>query len=273
MNLLTIVLLVVLGFFFVAVTSLTVGIVGSTSNPASGMTITTLLVVCLIFIGIGWTERLYLISALTMGIVANIAICLGGTTSQDLKTGFLLGATPRYQQIAEIIGVICPAIALAFTLFLLNKAYGFGTPAMPAPQATMITMIAKGVMNGDVPYTLVLIGIIIAIVVEIFRIPILPFAIGLYLPLSLSTATMVGGVAALLVKKYVSNPSAKETGILAASGLVAGDAFMGVIIALFTVLGWIPATGKGLAPDYVSLILFLLLGLGLYWLSARKRKA
>ena len=150
MNFLTILLLILLGFFFVAVTSLTVGIVGSTSNPVSGMTITTLLITCLVFVMLGWTERIYLIAALTMSVVANVAIALAATTSQDLKTGYLLGATPRLQQIGEIIGVILPALAIGGTLYLLNQAYGFGTTQMPAPQGTMMALVAKGVIQGDI---------------------------------------------------------------------------------------------------------------------------
>ncbi len=193
MNFLTILLLVILGFFFVAVTSLTVGIVGSTSNPVSGMTITTLLITYLIFVFLGWTERFYLIAALTMGCVVNVAIALAGTTSQDLKTGFLLGATPRFQQIGEIIGVLLPALAIGGTLYLLDHAYGFGSAQMPAPQGTMMVLIAKGVINGDIPVVLVVIGVILGFVMEMVRLPILPFAIGLYLPLSLSTSMAVGG--------------------------------------------------------------------------------
>ena len=145
LNLVTIVLLVILGFFFVAVTSITVGLVGSSSSPVSGMTITTLLITCLVFLGFGWTDRIHLIAAITMGAVANIAIALASTTSQDLKTGFLLGATPRSQQVAEIIGLLLPAIAIGFTLYLLDDAYKFGSTKLPAPQATLMALIAKGV--------------------------------------------------------------------------------------------------------------------------------
>jgi putative OPT family oligopeptide transporter len=202
MNFLTIVLLTVLGFFFVAVTSIVVGIVGSTSNPVSGMTITTLLITCAIFVLLGWTDRVYLISALTMSIVANVAICLAGTTSQDLKTGYLLGATPKSQQIGEIIGTILPALAIGGTLYLLNHAYGFGSRQMPAPQASLMALVAKGVIMQDIPYTLVLIGVVVGVIIAIIGIPILPVAIGLYLPLSLSTGMMVGGVVSWLVHKY-----------------------------------------------------------------------
>ena len=147
LNLLAIIILIVLGFFFVAVTSITVGLVGSSSNPASGMTITTLLITCLLFVALGWTEKMYLIMALSLGCVVNVAICLATATSQDLKTGFLLGSTPKAQQIAEIIGIIIPALALGTTIYLLNEAYVIGSPQMPAPQATLMSMIAKGVIT------------------------------------------------------------------------------------------------------------------------------
>jgi len=197
LNIVTIVLLVVLGFFFVAVTSITVGLVGSSSSPVSGMTITTLLITCLVFVSLGWTDRIHLIAAITMGAVANVAIAMAGTTSQDLKTGFLLGATPRSQQIAEIIGLILPAAAMGFTLYLLNDAYGFGSTMLPAPQATLMALIAKGVIQGELPIVLVVIGAVFGLMVYFMRVPVLPFAIGLYLPISLNTSIMVGGACLL----------------------------------------------------------------------------
>jgi putative OPT family oligopeptide transporter len=265
MNFLTIVLLIVLGFFFVAVTSFTVGIVGSTCNPISGMTIITLLITCLVFVMLGWTERIYLIAALTMSVVANVAIALACTTSQDLKTGFLLGATPRLQQIGEIIGVIVPALAIGGTLYLLDKAYGFGTAQMPAPQGTMMALIAQGVIEGDIPTTLVMVGVVLGLVLELLKLPILPFALGLYLPLSLSTGMMVGGVVSEYVKKREKTPSANDRGVLAASGLVAGDACTGVIIAGLTVGGIVPASANGLLPGWTSLAIYALLAIGLGW--------
>lgn len=270
MNFLTILLLIVLGFFFVAVTSLTVGNVGTTSNPVSGMTIATLLIVCLIFVSFGWTERLYLIAALTMSCATNVAITMAATTSQDLKTGFLLGATPRYQQLGEIIGILIPALAISGTLYLLNQTYGFGTEQLPAPQGTMMALIAKGVMSGNIPYTLVIIGIILGIVLEILRLPILPFAIGLYLPLSLSTPLVVGAFAAYVVKKFAKTSEPQERGILMASGLVAGDACTGVVIALLTVTGWITVSATTLLPDAFSLIFFGLLAFLLGWVALRR---
>ncbi len=272
MNLLTILLLVVIGFFFVAVTSITVGIVGSTSNPVSGMTITTLLITCLIFVALGWTERLYLIAALTMAIVANVAVCMAGTTSQDLKTGYILGATPRFQQIAEIIGVIFPAIAISGTVFLLHKAYGFGSTALPAPQGTMMALIAQGVIQGNIPFTLVTIGVVIGFILRLLHIPILPFAVGLYLPLSLSTPIMLGGLVSAWVKKRSLDPEVFQRGVLTSSGLIAGDACTGVLLALFTVIGWLNPEAKPFLPDVSSLIIFILLALGLGWYTLSSRE-
>ena len=272
MNLFTIVLLVILGFFFVAVTSITVGLVGSSSNPMSGMIITTVLITCLLFVSLGWAERFYLISAITMGCVASIAIALAGTTSQDLKTGFILGATPRSQQLAEMIGLILPAVAIGGTMYLLDQAYTLGSPRMPAPQATLMAMIAKGVISGELPFTLVIIGIVLGLAIELAHISILPFAIGLYLPLSLSTGVMVGGISHALVRKW-GKKGTMERGVLTASGLVAGDACTGVIIALLAVLGIIPASASGLLGNIPSLILYLLLASGLtYYVSYNHKK-
>lgn len=270
MNFFTILLLVVLGFFFVAVTCITVGLVGSTSNPVSGMTITTLLVTCIIFVLLGWTERIYLVSAITMGCVACCAICMAGTTSQDLKTGYILGATPRSQQIAEIIGVVIPALALGYTIYILNQAYGIGSVHMPAPQATLMSMIAEGVISGGLPYGLVGIGVMIGIIMAILKIPVLPFALGVYLPLSLTTGMMAGGLARAYVDRKSSSFIDQEKGILLASGLIGGDACIGIVIALLAVLGVIPIDAAAFLPDWFGLALYLLLGYGLARFTLRK---
>ncbi len=271
-NFLTIVLIVVLGFFFSAVTSITVGLVGSTSNPVSGMTITTLLITCLVFVLLDWTDITYLISAIMMSSIANIAIAMASTTSQDLKAGFLLGATPRNQQLAEIIGVIIPSLALGATLYVLNAAYHIGSEQMPAPQATMIALIAKGVIHGDLPYTLFVIGIIIGLILEILHIPTLAVALGLYLPLSLSSAIMVGGLVAYYVNKHSRENAAQERGLLISSGLVGGDACMGIIIALLAVFGIISTKDEGLLPQYFSLIMYALLAVGLGFFVTKKTR-
>lgn len=272
MNFFTIVLLVVLSFFFVAMTALTVGLVGSTSNPVSGMTITVLLITCLIFVFLGWTERIYLVSAITMGCVACSAICMAGTTSQDLKTGFLLGATPQRQQVAELIGIVIPSLALGYTVYILNEAYGIGSALMPAPQATLMSMIAEGVISGNIPYPLVGAGVLIGLVMAILRVPVLSFALGLYLPLSLSAATMVGGLVREYVNRTNATESAQERGILLSSGLIGGDACVGIIIALLAVVGILPPDAPGWFSSWVSLATYLLLGIGLAVFTVRKIK-
>ncbi|MBM3184037.1 MAG: oligopeptide transporter, OPT family, partial [Chlamydiae bacterium] len=272
MNFLTIVLLVILAFFFVGVTSITVGIVGSTSNPVSGMTILTILIACLVFLLLGWTDRLYLISAITMSCVACSAICIAGTTAQDLKTGFLLGATPRSQQIAEILGVFLPALSLGYVIYILDASYHIGSASMPAPQATMISMIAKGTISGDLPYTLFGIGIMIGVLMALIRVPILPFALGVYLPLSLSTAMIFGA----LVKAYVDRKTYQETmqerGILLAAGLIGGDACIGIILALLTVSGILSSDAPSILPDGVSFLAYVLLACFLGFFASRKSK-
>lgn len=273
LNIVTIVLLVILGFFFVAVTSITVGLVGSSSSPVSGMTITTLLITCLVFLGLGWTDRVHLIAAITMGAVANVAIAMAGTTSQDLKTGFLLGATPRSQQIAEIIGLILPAAAIGFTLYLLNDAYGFGSTKLPAPQATLMALIAKGVIQQELPVVLVLIGIVFGLMIHFMRVPVLPFAIGLYLPLSLNSAIMIGGLVNLITEHFTQDSRSIQRGVLISSGLVAGDACMGVLVALLTVLKIVPASKPGWLNDWFSIGFFVLLSLWLGFSSYRRKEA
>ncbi len=272
MNFVTIVLLVILSFFFVAVTSLTVGLVGSSSNPVSGMVITTVLLTCIIFVLLGWTERIYLISALTMGCVACVAICMGATTSQDLKAGFLLGATPRSQQIAEILGVIIPALALGYTIYILNAAYQIGSPQMPAPQATLMAIITQGVLGGSLPYTLVGIGVVLGIVATLLRIPILPFALGLYLPLFLTTATVIGGLAREYVNRKISTEEAQERGTLLSSGLIGGDATTGILVALLTVTGIIPTDSPSLLPTWTSFLFYLLLAGCLAFFTVYRQK-
>jgi putative OPT family oligopeptide transporter len=236
------------------------------------MTITTLLITCLIFVALGWTERLYLISALTMAIVACVAICMAGTTSQDLKTGYLVGATPRSQQIAEIIGVILPAIAISGTMYLLNQTYGLGSSQLPAPQGTMMALIAKGVIEGNIPFILVSIGVIIGLILRVLSIPILPFALGLYLPLSLTTPVMLGGMVSAFVKRRTKDKEVFQRGVLTSSGLVAGDACTGVVVALLGVAGWVNFSAKPFLPDIFSLIIFILLAVGLGWFTLRPPK-
>jgi putative OPT family oligopeptide transporter len=204
-----------------------------------------------------------------MAIVACVAICMAGTTSQDLKTGFLVGATPRSQQIAEIIGVILPAIAISGTMYLLNQAYSFGSTQLPAPQGTMMALIAKGVIEGNIPFTLVFIGCVFGLLLRVLTIPILPVALGIYLPLSLTTPLMVGGLVSAFVRHRTKDKEIIQRGVLTSSGLVAGDACTGVLIAFLTIIGWVNPDAVPYLPDAFSIVIFIALALGLGWLTLR----
>ncbi len=269
-NLFTVIILVLLAFFFVAITSITVGFIGSSFSPASGMTITILLLVCLLFLSLGWTERVHLITAVAVGCVANIAIAMAATTSQDLKTGFLVGATPRSQQIAEILGLLLPALCLGVTIALFNKAYVIGSSSMPAPQAALISMIVKGVISKSLPYGLVLIGVILGLILKFLRLPALVISLGLYLPLSLSIGIMVGGLLSRYFKDYKKEKT--ELGILIASGLVGGDACSGVFVALLTITGLVASSGEPFLFPFFSVIMYALLALAFVYLAKKRIK-
>lgn len=236
---------VLFGFFFVVVAARIVGIVGSSSSPVSGMTIATLLVTCMVLIYFGVEGVEGMVTAMSVGAVVCIAVCMSGDIAQDLKTGYLLGATPMKQQLTEFIGLVFPALAMGFTLYYLNDAFGFvegATARQPllAPQANVMATVVQGIMNTNLPWEPIIVGGFIALAVELLGISSLPFAIGLYLPLSLSTPIMTGGLIALLVKKYVKKEEYKEknlAGTLFASGMVAGDALIGVAVA-FMIGSW-----------------------------------
>lgn len=261
LNLLSVLLLLFFSFLFAAVTSYTVGYVGTSSNPVSGMILTTILITCAIYYLLGWTSAAYLVSSIMLGSVVNIAVAIAADTSQDLKTGHLLGATPMKQQIAMVFGVCVSAIFMGGTVYLLNAAYHFGSMQMPAPQATLLYLVSKGVLHGDLPLTLMGIGAMASIAMYILRVPIMPFAIGIYLPLSLNVAVAVGGLAAYFLKKSIAqSDGAKKRGILFASGLVGGDSIFGVIAAMLTVSG-LTHTGRAYLPPYVGTLIYLLIAL------------
>ncbi len=233
-------LIVVFGFFFGAVSSRMVGIVGSSNNPVSGMAIATLLLATIALKVTGDTGAHGMMGAIGIGSVICIIAAMAGDTSQDLKTGYILGATPMKQQIGELIGAFVSAIAIGGVLVLLDSAWGFGTEELAAPQATLMKMIVEGVMDGNLPWALVFIGVFIAIVIEILGISVLPVAIGLYLPLELSTTIMIGGIIRLFVDKKNKNKEANEdasSGILFCSGMIAGEGLVGIILAILTVVG------------------------------------
>ncbi len=236
------VIVVVFGFFFATVSSRMVGLVGSSNNPVSGMAIATLLIATVILKLTGSVGAVGMRSAIAIGSIICIVSAIAGDTSQDLKTGYLLGATPKKQQITELIGVVAAAIAIGGTLYLLDSAWGFGTEELAAPQATLMKLIIEGVMNNNLPWALVFIGAFIAVVVEIVGIPVLPFAIGVYLPVQLNACIMIGGLSRLFLDKLKRKEEEKRAivndGILFCSGMIAGEGLVGILLALFAIFGW-----------------------------------
>ena len=240
-NLLGAILIVIFGFFFATVSSRMVGLVGSSNNPVSGMAIATLLFSTLILKASGLNGAAGMVGAICIGSVICVIAGVAGDTSQDLKTGFLLGATPASQQIGELIGTVVSSLTIGGVLLLLDKAWGFGTEQLSAPQAMLMKMLTEGVMDGNLPWTLVFIGVFFALSMEVLHIPVLPVAIGLYLPLELSTTIMLGGVARFAVDKYSKSKdkdSEANSGILFCSGLIAGEGLIGILLAVFAVVGW-----------------------------------
>ncbi len=276
------VLIVVFGFFFATVSSRMVGLVGSSNNPVSGMAIATLLISTLILKFTGMTGIKGMCSAIAIGSIICIVSAIAGDTSQDLKTGFLLGATPKKQQIGECFGVVASALAIGGTLYLLNSAWGFGSDELAAPQATLMKLITEGVMGGDLPWALVFTGVFIAVVVEIIGIPVLPFAIGVYLPVQLNACIMVGGIVRLFFDKMKKEKAEKDRivndGILFCSGMIAGEGLVGIALALLAVFGlgevidlskYVPATASNIG----GLVLFAIIILTLLKFTVWKKRA
>lgn len=242
-NLIGAIIIVVFGFFFATVSSRMVGLVGSSNNPVSGMAIATLLIATLILTFTGAEGPTGYAAAIAIGSIICIVSAIAGDTSQDLKTGYLLGATPKKQQIAEIIGVVAAALAIGGTLYLLDAGLGFGTKELGAPQATLMKMIIEGVMSAELPWNLVLVGALIAVIIEILGIPVLPVAIGIYLPVQLNACIMVGGLVRLVFDKmkFKGDEEKKKTvtndGILFCSGMIAGEGLVGILIAVLAIFG------------------------------------
>ena len=228
------ILIVVFGFFFATVSSRMVGLVGSSNNPVSGMAIATLIITGVILSSSGIKTNNALTGTIVVGSVICIVAAISGDTSQDLKTGYILGATPMKQQIGEIIGVVASSLAISGVLYLLNNAWGFGSSELPAPQATLMKIVVEGVMEGNLPWNLIMIGAAIAIAVEIMGVPALPFAVGMYLPIYLSAGIMLGGVVRFLIDKFADKVS--EKGILVSSGMIAGEGLVGIILAILEVV-------------------------------------
>lgn len=241
-NFLGALMIVVFGFFFATVSSRMVGMIGSSNNPVSGMVIATLLLATFAIKATGETGIDGMKGAIAIGSVICIVAAIAGDTSQDLKTGYLLGATPKTQQIGELLGVVVSGLAIGGVLYLLDAAWGYGTAEVPAPQAGLMKMIVEGIMGGDLPWTLVFVGVFLALGLEILRIPVMPFAIGLYLPIYLNTTIMIGGVVRMFMdgrKKVDSKTKESQVtnGTLYCAGMIAGEGLVGIFLAILAVAG------------------------------------
>ena len=235
-------LIVIFGFFFSTVSARMVGMIGSSNNPVSGMTIATLLIATMILKATGNVGIEGMIGSMAIASVICICAAIAADTSQDLKTGYLLGATPVKQQIGELIGVIASGLAIGGVLYLLDSAWGYGGAEVPAPQATLMKMIVEGIMGGNLPWNLVFTGVFLAIALEVLRIPVMPFAIGLYLPIYLNTSIMIGGVVRWFMdsRKNVDAKLKEEQatrGTLFCAGMIAGEGLVGILLAIFAVFG------------------------------------
>lgn len=271
MRLISSVCIVFFAFCFVTVSSRIVGMVGVTSNPTSGMTIVTLLGTSLLFLALGWTDTLGMATAITVGTVVCVGASIAGDISQDLKAGYIIGATPKRQQTSELIGVLTAAFAIAAAVWLLGEAFEFGTEALPAPQATLMKTVIEGVLGGNLPWGLVFIGGTFAIMAELVGVPSLPFAVGIYLPLSTMTPIFVGGYLRHFIEKSAGKNEKKKTdktekGILLGSGFIAGEGIAMVCVAIYAYIAKAKPQGIGLIStpyaDWIALAAFI--GLVLY---------
>ncbi len=282
-------LVVLFGFFFVTVASRIVGLIGSSSSPVSGMTIATLILTCTIFVSLGWTGDFYAPIALTVGAVVCIAAANAGATSQDLKTGFLVGATPRSQQIGLVIGVVVSALIIGVTTLYLHKVMVIGSNALPAPQATLMSTIIRGLLSQNLPWGLVLTGVFIAVTMELCGVRSLSFAVGAYLPIATTAPIFAGGLVRWLVERSTGrhDDSDVSAGTLFSSGLIAGGSIAGIVYAVLygsrdympsflrvedaqESLGRIPALHEGLPGHLIGAGVFVLLGVILARVGRRR---
>ena len=271
-------LIVIFGFFFATVSSRMVGLVGSSNNPVSGMAIATLLIATMAINGSGKTGIDGMTAAIAIGSVICIIAAIAGDTSQDLKTGYLLGATPKKQQIGELIGVLASGLAIGGVLYLLNAAWGYGGAEVPAPQATLMKMIVEGIMGGNLPWNLVFVGVFLALGLEILRIPVMPFAIGLYLPIYLNATIMIGGVVRMVMdaRKNVDEKTKEQQstdGTLYCAGMIAGEGLVGILLAIFAVFGINISIGESVNFGNIGgVILMVLMIASLLYFSLKKKK-
>ena len=272
-------IVVIFGFFFASVSSRMVGLIGSSNNPVSGMAIATLIIATLLLKVTGSDGTTGMVGAIAIGGIICIVAAIAGDTSQDLKTGFIVGATPKKQQIGEMLGVVVSAAAIGFVLYLLNEAWGYGTDKIPAAQATMMKLLVEGIMDANLPWALILIGVFVAVVVEILQVPVMPFAVGMYLPFSLSAGIMAGGAVRFIVEKLKGSDEEKkeraDRGVLFTSGLIAGEGIMGIILAVLAVVGVDQAIVLPFElplRQLVSLIIFIILLFYLFRVCMKKKK-
>ena len=274
------VIIVVFGFFFATVSSRMVGLVGSSNNPVSGMAIATLLIATFAIKSSGKTGIDGMTAAIAVGSVICIIAAIAGDTSQDLKTGYLLGATPKKQQMGEMLGVVVSGLAIGGVLYLLNAAWGYGTAEIPAPQAQLMKMIVEGIMGGNLPWGLVFVGVFLAICLEILRIPVMPFAIGLYLPIYLNATIMIGGIVRGLLDRRKGVDEKTKTapatdGTLYCAGMIAGEGLVGILLAIFAVVGIsLDMSGVVSLGNIGGVVLMIIMILSLLKFSIwRKKKA
>lgn len=265
---------IIAAFFFAVVSARLVGIIGTSNNPISGMTIATLLLLTSILKATGKIGNAGMVAAILAGAVVCVAIAIAGGTAQSLKTTYIIGGTPKHIEIAMLLAAIASSAAIGWVILLLDKAYKIGSKDIAAPQASLMSMVAKGIMENKLPWSLVLIGVTFGVMVELMKIPVLPFALGLYLPIPLSTGVVIGGIVRTLVDKKFKNDEIKlknqtEKGILLASGLVAGDALMGIVIAVFAMLTIPINFGSNILPSitgspWFATVMVLLLCIWMY---------
>ena len=277
-SLVTSIIILIAAFFFVAVSSYVVGLVGTSSNPVSGMILTSLIFSSLLFLILKQTGIQGVLSSILVGGAVGIAAAVAGDISQDLKSSFIIGGTPYKVQLAEIAGVIVPAFIVAPVLNLLHRGYGLGSENLPAPQAGLMKMVVDGILGGgQLDYTLIIIGIVIGVLIILIKLPAMPVAVGLYLPFATSCTIFLGGLLNLLIRKIIlKNINLDEVklnmnnGILFSSGLIAGESLIGIIIAILIVSG---IKGYKIIDSVVlSIILFVVLYIFVIILCFKKKQ-
>jgi putative OPT family oligopeptide transporter len=282
-NFLAAVLTIVFAFFFATVSSRITGLIGTSSNPISGMTIATLILTCLLFVALGWTGDSYGPVAICVGAVVCIAAANAGNTSQDLKTGYIVGATPLYQQLGLLIGVMASALSIGITTLYLHRVFVIGSEAIAAPQATLMATIIKGLLSQNLPWGLVLVGVFVSVTLELCGIRSLSFAVGSYLPIATTAPIFAGGLVRWWVERStgVTEESDLGAGTLFSSGLIAGGSICGIVFALLVgtqTIGPFQSIGNALPWFHVetpvaqiaSALLFLALALVTVRMAKRK---